>query len=184
MRIPSPKTEHHEGGESRVISIFPELRPHLEQAFDQAEPGTEYVITRYRNVNANLRTQLIRIIKRTGLEAWPKLFQNLRATRETELAQTYPIHVVCNWIGVSQAVAAKHYLQVTDEHFEQAAKLTEPKAAQKAAQSVHVSGRTDSQTEPSEQEKTPVLQGLAGACDLMYKCPVGDEGLEPPTSTV
>ena len=159
-----------------MIPIFPELRPHLEEAFDQAEPGTEYVITRYRDVNANLRTQLIRIIKHAGLEAWPKLFQNLRATRETELAQTYPIHVVCKWLGNSQAIAAKHYLQVTDEHFEQ--------AAQNAAQSVHVSGRNDSQRKSTAQEKTPVLQGSASSCDLVHKCSVGDTGLEPVTSTM
>jgi hypothetical protein len=30
------------------------------------------------------------------------------------------MHVVCAWIGNSQAVAAKHYLQTTDEHFEKA----------------------------------------------------------------
>jgi len=41
MVVRSPKTEHHEGGESRVVPIFPELRPYLEAVFDQAEPGTE-----------------------------------------------------------------------------------------------------------------------------------------------
>ena len=92
IRVPSPKTEHHDGGESRLMPIFPELRPHLEQAWDEAEPGTEYVITRYRTANVNLRTQFLRIISRAGLEPWPKLFHNLRATRETELAETFPIH--------------------------------------------------------------------------------------------
>jgi len=43
IRVRSPKTEHHPGGESRIIPLFPELRLHLEQAFDQAEPGSEYV---------------------------------------------------------------------------------------------------------------------------------------------
>ena len=37
-----------------------------------------------------------------------------RATRETELAALYPLHVVCAWIGNSRAVAQEHYLQVTD----------------------------------------------------------------------
>ena len=54
------------------------------------------------------------------MKLWPKLCQNLRSTRETELAEQYPIHVVCEWIGASQPVAMKHYLQVTEEHFEQA----------------------------------------------------------------
>jgi len=31
-----------------------------------------------------------------------------------------PLHVVCAWIGNSQPVAMKHYLQVTDDHFRQA----------------------------------------------------------------
>jgi hypothetical protein len=54
------------------------------------------------------------------LKPWPKLFQNLRSSRETELTQKFPLHVVCAWMGNSQLVAAKHYLQVTDKHFTKA----------------------------------------------------------------
>jgi hypothetical protein len=117
MTVRSPKTEHHEGKASRLVPIFPELRPYLLEAFDQAEPGSEYVVTRSRDGGANLRTQLERIVRRAGLTPWPKLFHNLRATRETELAESFPLHVVCAWIGNSQSIAARHYLQVTDEHF-------------------------------------------------------------------
>src|SRR5690606_10094849 len=49
MRVTAPKTEHHEGKGTRLVPIFPELRPYLEAAYDAAEPGSEYVITRYRN---------------------------------------------------------------------------------------------------------------------------------------
>lgn len=115
--VRSPKTEHHEGKESRVIPIFPELRPYLEQAWDEAEPGTEFVITCYRHQRANMTSKLVATIRRAGLEPWPKPFQNLRSTRETELADKLPMHLVCQWMGNSQSVAAKHYLQVTDEHF-------------------------------------------------------------------
>src|SRR5262249_43322526 len=111
--VHSPKTEHLEDGGERWGPMFPELRPHLEEAFELAEPGTVHVITRHRGDNMNLRTQLQRIIRRAGLSAWPKLFQNLRASRQTELAADYPLHVVCAWIGNSEAVAEKHYLQVT-----------------------------------------------------------------------
>lgn len=120
IRIPSPKTEHHEGGASRTIPLFPELKPHLLAAFEEAQEGEQFVITSYRQANANLRTQLHRIIRRAGLEPWPKTFQNLRSTRETELAEKYAMHVVCKWIGNSEPVAAAHYLQLTDEHFERA----------------------------------------------------------------
>jgi integrase len=96
ITVPSPKTEHHPGGESRVMPLFPELRPCLEECFDLAEPRMEYVITRYRSTNANLRTQFIRIIKRAGLNPWPKIFHNLRSTRQTELEEEFPLHVVCS----------------------------------------------------------------------------------------
>ena len=133
LLIRSPKTEHLEGGGSRILPIFPELRPHLEAVFELAEPGAEYVITRYRQQNANLRTQLTKIIHRAGLKPWPKLFQNLRATRETELADEHPQHVVCSWIGNSKGVAMKHYLQTTDAHFQKAV----GKSAQNPTQTVH-----------------------------------------------
>jgi hypothetical protein len=29
----------------------------------------------------------------------------------------YPLHVVCYWIGNSEIIAARHYLQVTDDFF-------------------------------------------------------------------
>ncbi len=86
LTIRSPKTEYHPNGASRQIPLFPELLPHLRQAFEEAEAGTEFIITRYRETNQNLRTHLTRIIKRAGLEPWSKLFHNLRSTRETELA--------------------------------------------------------------------------------------------------
>lgn len=57
FRVHSPKTEHHHGGASRVVPIFPELRPYLEERFEEAEPGEEFVlpmmqvlgVTAYRN---------------------------------------------------------------------------------------------------------------------------------------
>ncbi|MBI2477679.1 MAG: site-specific integrase [Planctomycetia bacterium] len=178
MQVRSSKTEHHEGKGSRVVPIFPELRPYLEEVWDAAEPGTEYVITRYRDANSNLRTQLERIIKRAGLETWPKLFQNLRSTRETELAERFPLHVVCAWIGNSQAVAAKHYLQVTDQHFSDATKPV-PKSAQNAAQQAHALARNEAQTIDPANEQTYVLLGNAIDCDLMQSHRVTPTGLEP-----
>ena len=42
---------------------------------------------------------------------------NLRPSRGTELAAEYPFHVVYNWIGNTEMIAAKHYLQVTDDYY-------------------------------------------------------------------
>ena len=122
INVPSPKTAHHAGKESRVIPLFPELRPFLEQANDDAPEGAIHVIASHRNKNH--RTRFEKIIKRAGLTPWPKLFHNLRATRETEPANDFLIHVVCGWIGNSTTVAMKHYLQITDEHFSKASDPT------------------------------------------------------------
>ena len=132
ITVHSPKTEHLTGHATRQIPLFPELEAYLLAVYDP-DNESEYVITRYRDTNANLRTQLRRIIRKAGLDPWPKLFQNLRSTRETELAERWPEHVVCAWLGNSRLVARKHYLQVTDGHCEQAAKAA-PDPAEKAMQ--------------------------------------------------
>jgi hypothetical protein len=92
------KTAHHEGHESLTIPLFPELEKPLQEVFDEAPEGSVHVITRYRFANQNLRTELNRIVKRAGVLMWQKPFQNLRSTRETELMESYPAHVVCGWI--------------------------------------------------------------------------------------
>ena len=135
IMVPSPKTAHYEGHESRIIPMFPELQTALQDVYDQMAENTAYVITRYRSSNQNLRTTFTAIIKRAGVVPWAKPFQNLRSTRETELMETYPAHVVCGWIGNSEAVARKHYLQTTDTHFE---KAVAKKVAHPVAQSESV----------------------------------------------
>ena len=186
IRVRSCKTEHHEGGDCRYIPLFPELREHLQQAFDEAEPRTEYVITRCRDASANLRTQLQRIIRRAGVKAWPKLFHNLRSTRQTELAEKYPIHVVCAWLGNSRAIAQEHYLQVTDTHFAEAVKeLAKPSpanekgAAQNAAQYPAELASMGGQEAKHNNEKGPVLPSLSERYCLLHKDLLGAVGFEP-----
>lgn len=135
LTVYSPKTEHHVGGEKRVVPLFPELRVALEQAFDQAAEGAVYAIARYRDPSKNLRTYFLDIIKKAGVEPWPKLFHNLRASRETELVAEYPLHVVCAWIGNSARIAQKHYLQVREDDFQKAVQNpVQPKAAPKGTE--------------------------------------------------
>ena len=61
-----------------------------------------------------------RVGRRAGLVPWPRLFHNLRASCETDLAATFPMHVVCGWIGNSPDVARRHYLQTLDTDFDRA----------------------------------------------------------------
>lgn len=110
--VTSPKTAK-QGKPLRVVPMFPELEPFLVEAFEQAADGAKYCVTRYRSQDANLRTQLERILKRAGVEPWDKLFQNLRSTRETELTEHFPLHVVTAWLGNTPQVASKHYLSTS-----------------------------------------------------------------------
>jgi integrase len=129
MTITSPKTEHHQGKGMRFVPIFPELRTSLIAAFEIAEEGSEFVIPSYRKSTQNLRTQFQRIIKRAGIEPWPKLWQNLRSSRATDLADNgYPEHVISKWIGNTPKVAKEHYLQVTPEHLSRAVTVPTSKA--------------------------------------------------------
>jgi hypothetical protein len=127
--VQSPKTEHHPGKATRTIPLFPELRPVLAKAFELAPDGAVYVVDERMRASAqgkagwrgcNLRTPFERIIKHAGLTVWPRLFHNLRSSRQTELAERFPSHVVCDWLGNSEDIARKHYYPTTDDHFTRA----------------------------------------------------------------
>ena len=70
--VPSPKTKRQKKG-MRTVPIFPELERFLLEANEAAADGSVYVIARHRGKNANLRTQLLRIISKAGQEPWPRL---------------------------------------------------------------------------------------------------------------
>ena len=83
------------------------------------------------------------------------------------------MHVVGRWIGNSQPIAVKHYLQVTDDHFS--------KALQNALQQPAVLFRTGSQAGLATDENPPVFQGDASGCDHLQDGQVPPAGIEPAT---
>lgn len=114
LTVPSPKPEHLPGRGYRVIPLFPLLKPYLEAAWDNGPEGTEYIVPEeYRRraqgpsgwCNANLRTTLAKVIRRAGLEPWPRLWHSLRASCESDLAQSFPLAVVAKWLGNTPSVA-------------------------------------------------------------------------------
>ena len=137
-----------------MIPLFPELWPILEEAYELALVGAANVVEGgYRDAalsedgwkNCNLRTQFQRILKRAGIPSWLVPFQNLRASRETELAHTFPLHVVTEWLGNTPQVALQHYLQVTEKDFARACVRSPPTgAAKSAAKSGAAGARTES----------------------------------------
>lgn len=130
MSIPEPKVEHHEGRGMRSCPIFARLYPILKAAKDQAPEGAEFVVDMpaYRAKdgepwkNSNLRTQFLKRLKKAGIAPWSRLFHSMRASCQTELERQHPRHVVCAWLGNSEAVAKKSYLLVTDADYDQATK--------------------------------------------------------------
>ncbi len=164
ITITAPKTAHHVGKGHRMIPLFHELHQYLLDAFGQAEEGQKHVITicNRKCTSAWLRKMMVGLIRRAGLEPWPKVFQNLRVSRETELAQKYPLHVVCRWIGNTQVIANTHYLMVQDHHFDQASGLAADHAAQNAAQQAHETPRNESKVQSLVD---PANHAAAAVCD-------------------
>ena len=120
MKVFSRKNQRYEAKRWREVPIFPELRSPLERAWDLAPVGAKFVIQGHRQGERSLYSALQKRLKKTAIAPWPKLFVNLRSSRETELVEEYPLHVVTSWLGNSPEIAAKHYLQVTAGHFSRA----------------------------------------------------------------
>ena len=191
FRVDSPKTEHHPNGGFRIVPMFFELRPFLDEARKQAGRGAKYVISNesYRKAakgatgwkNCNLRSQLHKIIKRAGLKPWPKAWQNMRSSRETELLKTHPVQAVCEWVGNSPKVAMEHYAQITDEDWGRAASSPQSNSAAENA----AAGACKILQLESESAKN------SGDCDVLppnaapcKEVGMGDTGFEPVTSAV
>ena len=145
IRVPSPKTERYAGKASRELPMFPELRQSLEAAYELADPDQTHVVGGGHLAkadgergwgNCNLRTSFSKLIRRAGLAPWPRLFHNLRSSRETELLDRFPVQVVSKWMGHDPKTCLAHYAQTTDDHFHRAVGGAESGArkAQKPAQ--------------------------------------------------
>ena len=120
IRVRSPKTEHHPGGESRLIPIFPELLPFLRGSCDRpGEPSSSSPDTARRmqtcgrsssessrRPGCSLGRSCSTICVRPGRPS------SRKSSRRTSFAH--------GW-ATRRSVARKHYLQMTEEHFERAA---------------------------------------------------------------
>lgn len=172
--VHSCKTERHQGGESRLMPLFAELQPFLLAAHAEAPEGATYCIERHRQAGANLRTQVHRFIFRAGLKPWERTFQNLRASRETELSAIYPLRTVVAWLGNSQPVAMKHYLQVRDEDFIKAVHFPVQSDAKVTGQSC-----TKQEQTHAEIAKNGVLLVGASCCKSLQHNDLAPRGFEP-----
>lgn len=182
LTVRSPKTEGHDGHAVRLVPITPELRPILLALFERAEPGAEAVVPRLRDPKTNLRTTLYKIIERAGLTPWPRLFHNMRASCATDWVERFPAHVVAGWLGHSPMIAAKHYLQTRDAHFDLAtggANCGAPEA-RNAAQHPSAQDGVRSSDDANEPCFAGVLQTDANPSERAQTEGMGAGGFEPP----
>jgi len=117
--VRSPKTEHFEGKDSRVVPLFPELIKPFQDLLESREQKEGAVFPELSHLTS-LRYWAVKYIRQAGFTPWLKVFQNLRSSRETELAEDFPLHVVTSWLGNTPEVAKKSYLQTHEGHFERA----------------------------------------------------------------
>jgi integrase len=182
--INASKTEHHGDGQ-RLMPLFPEILPHLQEAFENAKAGAIYVLPKLQDKKYNPATHMARVVTKACGKVWPKVFQNCRSTRQTELSQRFPAHVVAGWLGNSTRIAEQFYLQTTEEHFQQALKgEAEPEAV--LGNKVRLKQNPKQQaaaTNGTEMQKPRVNRGSANRCvpvpiGALDKVPA--RGLEPP----
>ncbi len=191
MVIHATKTEHHRDGGIRPCPIFPELRPFLERLADQAKKPTStetrkrYVIQRRRGSESYLRTGFLRVLKTAKIEPWPKLFHNMRASRQTELLDQFGIKDVCAWLGNSEPIAMKHYAMQRSDSFARAAGLAHDSCGPVGGPENGKTGQNQAETgEAEESEKPQKPEGIVLFPADSIIALVGEEGLEPPTSTL
>lgn len=84
------------------------------------------MITRYDESNGNLDKPFRQILQNAGVSQWPKLFQNLRVSCETDWldwvgpnGEQNSAHVVASWVEPSIKVQNKCHSQVDCHLFEQ-----------------------------------------------------------------
>jgi integrase len=191
LTVRSPKTARHEGHAVRVVPICPQLRAILAEAYEQAADGEKLILPRTLTGASNLRTTFTKIITRAGFEPWPRLFQNLRASCATDWVERYPNHVVAKWLGHSPLIAATHYLQARERHFEDAVAGGGQGASEATENSVHIcvqskAAVTRSGSHESQQlgRKHRNVRADAKRCEPRQTELVGNTGFEPVTSTV
>ena len=172
MRVRSPKGENFGKG-IREVPLFPEVRRVLEEFYLEPDGGEFVIATNDRSSAKNLRTVFEKILRKAGVDPWPRLMQNLRSSRETELAREYPLQTVTAWLGNTPKVALENYLQVRDEDF--------TKAVQNPVQQTSETVRSRSQRSETENEKPLVLQNNTTKQGVFRTQALPPLGLEPRT---
>ena len=112
--VRSPKTEHHEGQDQRIVPLFPELRVELEK---HCSPDSEFVIQGFQGTSWVLYGLFQKIADKAGLGTIISPFINMRRSRSNEVLRKHGSQLESLWIGHSEKVMEEHYFDLEDEDF-------------------------------------------------------------------
>jgi hypothetical protein len=105
------------------VPLFPLLAEELYKlrSIPDSE-NQEYVINRYSDrKRLNVAHSFTKIAERAGLGKIVRPFDNMRASRATEVYDEWGAKKESLWIGHSEKIAMKCYLMVTDDDYAEAA---------------------------------------------------------------
>ena len=198
FRVMSSKTERYKGKEKREVPLFALLRVELERlSASEASKDKEFVINRYRCPDrSNLRQQFSRIVEAAGVRLIPRPFDNMRASRATEVYAEFGAYYESQWIGHSRKIAEDCYLKVRESDYERAAnagRIVQPDSAPVQITG-HFSERSETLpvqipvqqasesacTELRENKKTPQFAGSDESMQVDATARLPKRGLEPP----
>jgi integrase len=117
IQIFAPKTQQR-----RIVPVRKKLLQALVALTGGVQSRTDPMIPGLGRAS-NMRTALLRAIECAGVEPWPRLFQNLRASAATDWAQKFPPRDVSAWMGHSAVVALEHYHSALPENVASAADM-------------------------------------------------------------
>jgi len=113
IRVRSPKKAADATCGHRPCPLFEELLPFFDALrTNQTNLEGPVMPSLSGNVGVNLRTRFERAIVAAGVTPWPRLFQNLRASALTDLAEDNSLAKVCKWLGNTTDVAERHYFML------------------------------------------------------------------------
>ena len=123
--VRSPKTEHHAGHRERIVPLFSELRAELERHYLlDGTKENEFVIEHFQKKCWNLCGPFRTIARRAGLEGIIRPFDNMRMSRSNEVRRRWGETKESLWIGHTNEIMKKHYLELSDEEFAEAAEAS------------------------------------------------------------
>lgn len=120
VKMPKKTNKHQQAAgnfTTRAVPLFPEVRQAFMDYFESLPEGAPALVFGDMKFTS-LRDKFKPFLRKAGIPVWEKFFQNMRSTRETELAEKYPLQDVTAWLGNSPAIAQKHYLQVRSSNFQ------------------------------------------------------------------